>query len=110
VVVAPGGVEEGETVRAAALREVCEETGYVLGDLLHLDDVVETLPAGGGTYAIALFVAPAPASPPLRNDEHDAFRWGAPEEFFEQPVARRVQQSPLVAGPFIDRVAQHLAS
>jgi 8-oxo-dGTP diphosphatase len=77
----PGGrVEFGESLHAALHREVDEETGLRV-EILGLAGWREVLPgnAGGGHYVIMSFAARWTAREPVLNDEHDDFKWLAPE-------------------------------
>jgi 8-oxo-dGTP diphosphatase len=66
----PGGrIEPGEAVRAAALRELREETG-VEAELLGLIDVVDGLfPEAGRHYVLIDFVARWRAGEPVAGDD-----------------------------------------
>ena len=77
----PGGrVEFGESLHTALHREVDEETGLRI-EILGLAGFREVLPgsAGGGHYLIMSFAARWTAREPVLNDEHDDFKWLAPE-------------------------------
>ena len=76
----PGGrVEFGEPLHTALHREVDEETGLGI-EILGLAGWREVLPeAGGGHYVIMSFAARWTAGEPVLNDEHDDFRWLAPD-------------------------------
>jgi len=77
----PGGrVEFGETLHTALHREIDEETGLRV-DILGLAGWREVLPTGPGTghYLIMTFAARWASREPVLNDEHDDFRWLAPE-------------------------------
>jgi len=76
----PGGrVEFGESLHTALHREVDEETGLGI-EILGLAGWREVLPeAGGGHYVIMSFAARWTAGEPVLNDEHDDFRWLAPD-------------------------------
>lgn len=76
----PGGrVEFGESLHTALHREVDEETGLRI-DILGLAGWREVLPgAGGGHYLIMSFAARWAALEPVLNDEHDDFKWLAPD-------------------------------
>jgi len=77
----PGGrVEFGESLHTALHREVDEETGLKI-EILDLAGWREVLPGagGGGHYLIMSFAARWTAREPVLNDEHDDFKWLAPE-------------------------------
>jgi 8-oxo-dGTP diphosphatase len=77
----PGGrVEFGETLHTALHREVDEETALKI-DIAGLAGWREVVPGGGGGghYLIMSFAARWIAGEPMLNDEHDDFRWLAPE-------------------------------
>jgi ADP-ribose pyrophosphatase YjhB (NUDIX family) len=78
----PGGrVEFGESLHTALHREVDEETGLRI-EILGLAGGREVLPGsgGGGHYVIMSFAARWTAGEPVLNDEHDDFKWLAPDE------------------------------
>jgi len=78
----PGGrVEFGESLHTALRREVDEETCLNI-EIIGLAGWREALPAtsgGGGHYLIMSFAARWTAREPVLNDEHDDFRWMAPD-------------------------------
>lgn len=77
----PGGrVEFGESLHTALHREVDEETGLKI-EIMDLAGWREVLPgaSGGGHYLIMSFAARWVADEPALNDEHDDFRWLAPD-------------------------------
>jgi 8-oxo-dGTP diphosphatase len=77
----PGGrVEFGESLHTALHREVDEETGMKI-DIVTLAGWREVLPSapGGGHYLIMSFAARWRALEPVLNDEHDDFKWLAPD-------------------------------
>jgi 8-oxo-dGTP diphosphatase len=77
----PGGrVEFGESLHTALRREVDEETGLQI-EIAGLAGWREVLPAttGGGHYLIMSFAARWSANEVVLNDEHDDFKWLAPD-------------------------------
>jgi 8-oxo-dGTP diphosphatase len=77
----PGGrVEFGESLHTALHREVDEEIGLRI-EILGLAGWREVLPTadGGGHYLIMSFAARWTAREPVLNDEHDDFKWLAPD-------------------------------
>jgi 8-oxo-dGTP diphosphatase len=77
----PGGrVEFGESLHTALHREVDEETGLRI-EIVGLTGWREVLPtaSGGGHYLIMSFAARWSAGEPVLNDEHDDFKWLAPD-------------------------------
>jgi ADP-ribose pyrophosphatase YjhB (NUDIX family) len=89
----PGGrVEFGESLHTALHREVAEETGLKI-EIVGLAGWREVLPAssGGGHYLIMSFAARWVAKEPVLNDEHDDFRWLAPDAFGDLKVTGGLQ-------------------
>ena len=76
----PGGrVEFGESLHTALHREVDEETGLKI-DIVGFTGWREVLPTtGGGHYLIMSFAARWAAKEVVLNEEHDDFRWLAPD-------------------------------
>ena len=77
----PGGrVEFGESLHTALHREVDEETGLKI-EIVGLSGWREVLPGptGGGHYLIMSFAARWIANEAVLNDEHDDFKWLAPD-------------------------------
>ncbi|QPF83358.1 NUDIX domain-containing protein [Bradyrhizobium genosp. L] len=77
----PGGrVEFGESLHTALHREVDEETGLRI-EIVALAGWREVLPSGPGSghYLIMSFAARWTSREPVLNDEHDDFKWLAPE-------------------------------
>src|SRR5471032_3624821 len=77
----PGGrVEFGESLHQALHREVDEETALKI-EIIDLAGWREVLPGtgGGGHYLIMSFAARWIAREPVLNDEHDDFKWLAPD-------------------------------
>ena len=77
----PGGrVEFGESLHTALHREVDEETGLRI-EILGLAGWREVLPTGPGAghYMIMSFAARWASREVVLNDEHDDFKWLAPE-------------------------------
>lgn len=84
----PGGrVEFGESLHTALHREVDEETGLRI-EILGLAGWREVLPgaSGGGHYLIMSFAARWTAQEPVLNDEHDDFKWLAPDDLGDLKV------------------------
>jgi ADP-ribose pyrophosphatase YjhB (NUDIX family) len=77
----PGGrVEYGESLHQALAREVDEETALKI-DIIGLAGWREVLPSGpaGGHYLIMSFASHWRAGEVRLNDEHDDFKWLAPD-------------------------------
>jgi ADP-ribose pyrophosphatase YjhB (NUDIX family) len=77
----PGGrVEFGESLHTALHREVDEETGLKI-EIIGLAGWREVLPGttGGGHYLIMSFASRWIGNEPVLNDEHDDFKWLAPD-------------------------------
>jgi len=90
----PGGrVEFGESLHTALHREVDEETGLLI-DIVGLAGWREVLPgsSGGGHYLIMSFAARWTSREPRLNDEHDDFKWLAPEEIGDLRVTGGLQE------------------
>ena len=83
----PGGrVEFGESLHTALHREVDEETGLRI-EILGLAGWREVLPtSGGGHYLIMSFAARWTEREPVLNDEHDDFKWLAPQQIGDLKV------------------------
>jgi ADP-ribose pyrophosphatase YjhB (NUDIX family) len=90
----PGGrVEFGESLHEAVHREVDEETALKI-EIVDLAGWREVLPgtSGGGHYLILSFAARWIAREPVLNDEHDDFRWLAPEAIGDLRVTGGLQE------------------
>jgi 8-oxo-dGTP diphosphatase len=90
----PGGrVEFGESLHAALHREVDEETAIRI-EIVGLAGWREVLPgaSGGGHYLIMSFAARWVAREPVLNDEHDDFKWLAPEALGDLKVTGGLQE------------------
>jgi ADP-ribose pyrophosphatase YjhB (NUDIX family) len=90
----PGGrVEFGESLHAALHREVDEETALKI-EILDLAGWREVLPgtSGGGHYLIMSFAARWTGREPVLNDEHDDFRWLAPDGLGDLRVTGGLQE------------------
>jgi 8-oxo-dGTP diphosphatase len=90
----PGGrVEFGETLHAAVHREVDEETALKI-EIVGLAGWREVVPGttDGGHYLIMSFAARWTAGEPDLNDEHDDFRWIAPDALGDLRVTGGLQE------------------
>jgi 8-oxo-dGTP diphosphatase len=90
----PGGrVEFGESLHTALHREVDEETGLRI-EILGLAGWREVLPGngGGGHYLIMSFAARWTAREPVLNDEHDDFKWLAPDALGDLKLTGGLQE------------------
>jgi dihydroneopterin triphosphate diphosphatase len=75
-----GFIEPGESIVAAARREVAEETAFdadVIEARYHLDYVAEFLWERSDSLVSSVYFAfrIAPGNDPVLSHEHDAFRW-----------------------------------
>jgi 8-oxo-dGTP diphosphatase len=90
----PGGrVEFGESLHTALHREVDEETGLKI-EIVAFTGWREVLPAagGGGHYLIMSFAARWSAGEPVLNDEHDDFKWLAPDGLSDLKLTGGLQE------------------
>jgi len=90
----PGGrVEFGETLHGALHREVDEETALKI-EIVDLAGWREVVPgtSGGGHYLIMSFAARWASGEPVLNDEHDDFKWLAPDALGDLKVTGGLQE------------------
>jgi 8-oxo-dGTP diphosphatase len=90
----PGGrVEFGESLHTALHREVDEETAIRI-EIIGLAGWREVLPgtSGGGHYLIMSFAARWAALEPVLNDEHDDFKWLAPDAIGDLKLTGGLQE------------------
>jgi 8-oxo-dGTP diphosphatase len=90
----PGGrVEFGESLHTALHREVDEETGLKIA-IIGLAGWREVLPgaSGGGHYLIMSFAARWTGNEPVLNDEHDDFKWLAPDDLGDLKTTGGLQE------------------
>jgi 8-oxo-dGTP diphosphatase len=90
----PGGrVEFGEPLHTALHREVAEETGLKI-EIIGLAGWREVLPgtSGGGHYLIMSFASRWIGNEPVLNDEHDDFKWLAPDAIGDLGVTGGLQE------------------
>jgi 8-oxo-dGTP diphosphatase len=90
----PGGrVEFGESLHTALHREVDEETGLRI-EIIGLAGWREVLPgnSGGGHYLIMSFAARWAAGEVRLNDEHDDFKWVAPDALGDLKLTSGLQE------------------
>jgi 8-oxo-dGTP diphosphatase len=84
-----GGVEVGETLREAALRELAEEVGVEAEIFAFVDHVEPIVRADGRVrehYVIAVFAARWRSGEAKTGPEADAVAWIAPEEIGRWPT------------------------
>jgi 8-oxo-dGTP pyrophosphatase MutT (NUDIX family) len=110
-----GGVERDETPPAAAVREVAEETGFVVPKVDYVMEVAQATNLSD-PFRVYLFVARITRSAPRLNAEHDAWRWDTPHAVLDQDFGERSLRDPvfaawtrLVAEPFISAIADRLS-
>lgn len=75
-----GGVEEGEAIKDAAVRELAEETGLVPTGPLQLVTAIP-LKAGSRHFLRLMYIAECATGNVVLSHEHSAFQWMAPQDY-----------------------------
>ncbi len=75
-----GGVEEGETIKDAALRELAEEASLAPTSPLQLVSAVP-LKAGGRDFLRLMYIAECATGDVVLSHEHAAFQWLSPHDY-----------------------------
>ena len=95
-----GGVELGETLREAALRELAEEVG-IGADILAFVDHIEPIAYEGARvrthFVIAAFVARWREGEARTSEEIDDFAWISPERIGDYPTTPELPRLIAVA-------------
>jgi 8-oxo-dGTP pyrophosphatase MutT (NUDIX family) len=93
-----GHIEDGETPRAAALRELAEEAGAALRvrELRALGPLRDSF--YGGVYEIHLFHLRWESGMPQINHEHTAWRWADVDSYRELPLMDGIEEDIALLG------------
>jgi len=92
----PGGlVEAGERLEEAAIREVCEETGLVVSNLV-FNRFFEIITHDGNRkverhYVLAMFATRSVSGTPIAGDDAAAVGWFALEELAHIPLTGQTE-------------------
>ncbi|MEK7530391.1 MAG: NUDIX hydrolase [Patescibacteria group bacterium] len=74
-----GGIDEGESMEGAAVRELREELGFIVSSVV-VTDVTYVFDADDGQHHLT-FVRVIVSGDVVLNDENESFEWVLPENF-----------------------------
>ncbi len=89
-----GGIEIGEDIKDAAVREIFEETGYRIGtsSLEHLDTFEWKFPFKTIVFSLFKVKISKPFKVKLNPEEHSDYKWVTPEECCEMNMIDGFQE------------------